>query len=751
MHTPHPGHAWHERTQKPEREAPKKHVPRVPSTETEWTCPMHPEVVQNRPGSCPKCGMALEPKAFREEAGEDREYVDMKKRLVVSAALSIPLFLLAMSDLLPSDPVGRALSPRGLVLLELVLATPVVVYGAKPFFERAVLSLKTRSLNMFTLIGLGIAAAYGYSLVAALLPSLFPPAIRDHRGTVPVYFEAAAVITTLVLVGQVIELRARTRTSHAIRALLSLAPKKARRVRDGHEEDVLASGLAIGDELRVRPGERVPTDGTILQGDSSIDESMITGEPIPVDRSPGDRVTGGTLNGDGALLMRADQVGEDTLLAKIVALVAEAARSRAPVQKTVDRVSAWFVPAVIAVAVIAFVLWLLVGPEPRLPHALVAAVSVLIIACPCALGLATPMSIMVATGTGAHAGVLVKNGSALETLAQVTALVVDKTGTLTEGKARVHEVFIPEGEDRDAVVRLVAMAELASEHPLARAVVADARERGLDLGSPHEGAARAVRGKGVVAELTIDGRAREILFGSPALLCERSVEIPESAVAKAESLRQNGATVSFAAIGGRWVGLWALLDPVRSNARTVVHELERRGIRVVMLTGDARTSARAVARHLDLHEADVFAQVLPEDKAVMVERLAERGNVVAMAGDGINDAPALAAADVGIAMGTGTDVAIESASVILVKGDLKGISRAFRLGHATMRNIRENLILAFGYNALAIPIAAGVLYPLFGWLLSPMIAAAAMSFSSVSVIANALRLRHALARPETTG
>ncbi|WP_205633887.1 copper-transporting P-type ATPase [Labilithrix luteola] len=712
---------------------------------------MHPEVVQNRPGSCPKCGMALEPKAFREEAGEDREYVDMKKRLVVSAALSIPLFLLAMSDLLPSDPVGRALSPRGLVLLELVLATPVVVYGAKPFFERAVLSLKTRSLNMFTLIGLGIAAAYGYSLVAALLPSLFPPAIRDHRGTVPVYFEAAAVITTLVLVGQVIELRARTRTSHAIRALLSLAPKKARRVRDGHEEDVLASGLAIGDELRVRPGERVPTDGTILQGDSSIDESMITGEPIPVDRSPGDRVTGGTLNGDGALLMRADQVGEDTLLAKIVALVAEAARSRAPVQKTVDRVSAWFVPAVIAVAVIAFVLWLLVGPEPRLPHALVAAVSVLIIACPCALGLATPMSIMVATGTGAHAGVLVKNGSALETLAQVTALVVDKTGTLTEGKARVHEVFIPEGEDRDAVVRLVAMAELASEHPLARAVVADARERGLDLGSPHEGAARAVRGKGVVAELTIDGRAREILFGSPALLCERSVEIPESAVAKAESLRQNGATVSFAAIGGRWVGLWALLDPVRSNARTVVHELERRGIRVVMLTGDARTSARAVARHLDLHEADVFAQVLPEDKAVMVERLAERGNVVAMAGDGINDAPALAAADVGIAMGTGTDVAIESASVILVKGDLKGISRAFRLGHATMRNIRENLILAFGYNALAIPIAAGVLYPLFGWLLSPMIAAAAMSFSSVSVIANALRLRHALARPETTG
>jgi len=701
---------------------------------------MHPEVVQLGPGTCPKCGMALEPRAPSVELAEDHELSDMRRRFLVSAALTAPLFVLAMGDLVPGDPIGHALGGPALTWIELALATPVVAWGAAPFFVRGARSIATRSLNMFTLISLGIAAAFGFSLIATFAPGLFPPAMRGHRGTVDVYYEAAAVITTLVLLGQVIELRARSRTSGAIRSLLALAPKTARRVGDdGAEGDVPLTDVRAGDRLRVRPGERVPTDAVILEGASSLDESMLTGEPIPVERGEGDRVTGGTLNGDGALVVRAERVGEDTILAQIVAMVSEAARSRARVQRLVDRVSAWFVPAVMLVAAGAFFAWVLLGPEPRLAHAIVSAVAVVIIACPCALGLATPMSIMVATGSGAHAGVLVKDADALEALSRVTSVIVDKTGTVTEGRPRVHSVEPAPGVDRAELLALVAAAELGSEHPLARAVVAHAADEGA---KPHLRASRteAVRGSGITA--SVDGR--ELLFGAARLLIDRGVPVPAEALARAEELRAAGETVSFAALDGSYAGLWAIGDTVKPTAKRAVEELRAAGVRVLMLTGDARTSALAVARQLGLDESDVVAEVRPDDKARVVGERVARGEIVAMAGDGINDAPALARAHVGIAMGTGTDVAIESAGVTLVKGDLRGIVRALRLGRKTMRNIRENLVLAFGYNALAVPIAAGALYAALGLTLSPMIAAAAMSLSSVSVIANSLRLRRAL-------
>ncbi len=726
----------------PSEDRASKPAPLAPSpaADVEYTCPMHPEVVQLGPGTCPKCGMALEPKVAVEEPGEAHELADMRRRFVVSAALTVPLFVLAMGDMIPGDPLGHALGGTLITWLQLVLAAPVVVWGAAPFFARGVRSLRTRSLNMFTLIALGTAAAFGYSLVATLLPHLFPPAMRGHRGVVDVYFEAAAVITTLVLLGQVLELRARSRTSDAIRSLLRLAPKTARRIgEDGHEEDVPLAHVRVGDRLRVRPGERIPTDGAVLEGASAVDESMITGEPLPVEKVPGERVTGGTLNGNGALVIQALRVGEDTMLAQIVAMVSQAARSRARVQKLVDRMSAYFVPAVVLVAVLAFAVWLMVGPEPRLAHALATAVAVLIIACPCALGLATPMSIMVATGTGAHSGVLVKDAEALETLAKVTTLVVDKTGTVTEGRPRVHAVEIAPGIDRADLLATVAAAERGSEHPLGRAVIEHAEAEGHRSGL-NATRVEALRGLGLVAEVA----GRTLLFGTAKLLAQEGITLPPAVIEQAEALRRSGRTVSFAALDGAYAGTWAIGDTIKPTAREAIGRLRHEGIHVLMLTGDAQTSALAIAQELGLDAKDVVADVLPQDKARVVTERKARGEIVAMAGDGINDAPALAAADVGIAMGTGTDIAIESAGVTLVKGDLRGIVRAVTLGRATMRNIRENLMLAFGYNVLAVPVAAGVLYPAFGVTLSPMIAAAAMSLSSVSVILNALRLRRAL-------
>ena len=710
--------------------------------DAEYTCPMHPEIVQKGPGSCPICGMALEPKEVTAEAsaGETAELDDMQRRLVGSAALTIPLFLLAMSEMLPGNPVGHALGMGRVGWAELALAAPVVLWGGWPFFVRGVDSVRRRSLNMFTLIALGTSAAFLYSLVATFAPGLFPASMRGHGGAIDVYFEAAAVITTLVLLGQVLELRARGRTGDAIRSLLRLAPKTARRIaNDGTEEDVPLPHVEVGDRLRVRPGERVPTDASIEEGESALDESMITGEPLPVDKGPGDRVTGGTLNGDGALVVRAERVGKETLLAQIVAMVSDAARSRAPVQKLVDRVSAFFVPAVIVAAAVAFVAWLLLGPDPRVPHAFVAAVAVLIIACPCALGLATPMSIMVATGSGARAGVLVKDAEALETLSKVTTLVVDKTGTLTEGKPKVQAIELAAGVDRRRLMGRVVLAELGSEHPLARAIVLHAKSEGVDAAA---GVARteAVRGRGLTSELA----SSKLLFGARELLTGGGIDVPEAALARAEELRASGATVSFAALDGGYAGLWAIADSIKPTTREALAGLRELGIRVIMLTGDAKTSALAVARELGIAPEDVMAGVAPDAKARAVAELKGAGAIVAMAGDGINDAPALATASVGIAMGTGMDVAIESAGVTLVKGDLRGIVRAVRLGRATLGNIRQNLALAFGYNALAIPIAAGALYPAFGLLLSPMLAAAAMSFSSVSVIMNALRLRRAV-------
>ena len=698
-----------------------------------YPCPMHPEVVQSQPGACPKCGMALEPQTATAEEEVNPELEDMQRRFWASLALTAPVFFLAMSDLIPGQPVQHALGARLITWIQLALATPVVLWGGWPFFERGWASLVNRSLNMFTLIALGTGTAYVYSLVAALAPGIFPASFRGHGGEVAVYFEAAAVITTLVLLGQVLELKARSRTASAIKALLQLAPKTARRLRaDGGEEDVPLEQVEVGDRLRVRPGEKVPVDGVVLEGTSSVDESMVTGEPIPAEKAPGSRVTGGTVNGTVSLVLRAERVGRDTLLARIVQMVSEAQRSRAPIQRLADVVAGYFVPAVVLTAVITFVVWAVAGPEPRLAHALVNAVAVLIIACPCALGLATPMSIMVGTGRGALAGVLIKNAEALEVLEKVDTLVVDKTGTLTEGKPRLTSVVVASGGDEGELVRLAASLERASEHPLAAAIVAGAAERGVTLAEAKE--FQSVTGKGVRG--MVDARA--VALGTRALLEELGVAVGGLAES-AEALRRDGQTVVFVAVDGKAAGLVGVADPIKASTPEAIRLLHADGVRLVMLTGDSRTTAEAVARKLGIDQ--VMAEVLPEQKGEVVKKLQREGRVVAMAGDGVNDAPALAQAQVCIAMGTGTDVAMESAGVTLVKGDLRGIARARRLSRATMRNIRQNLFFAFVYNTLGVPIAAGVLYPFFGLLLSPMIAAAAMTFSSVSVISNALRLR----------
>jgi Cu+-exporting ATPase len=699
---------------------------------TEYTCPMHPEVVSDQPGECPICGMALEPRTVSAEE-ENPELRDMTRRFWISAALAFPTFVIAMSDVIPGQPLQRNVSPRVLQWIQLVLATPVVVWGAEPFFIRWWRSIKNRSLNMFTLIATGVGVAYAYSVVATILPGIFPASFRGTAGEVAVYFEAAAVITALVLLGQVLELRARSRTSSAIRELLGLAPKTARRIRDdGSEEEVPLDAIQPGDRLRVRPGEKVPVDGMVLEGKSSVDEAMVTGEPIPVGKGEGDRVTGGTVNTTGGFVMRAERVGADTLLARIVQMVSEAQRSRAPIQRLADVVAGWFVPAVILVAAVTFVVWALVGPQPAMTHAIVNAVAVLIIACPCALGLATPVSIMVGTGRGAQAGVLIKNAEALEVMEKVDTLVVDKTGTLTEGKPRLVAVEPAGGVDESELLRLAASVERGSEHPLAAAIVEGAQRRKIQLAEPRN--FRSLTGKGVLG--TVDGR--EVGVGNQKLLDERKVEA-SGLRERAEALRREGQTVMFAIVDGQAAGLLGVADPIKETTPEAIAQLHEEGIRIVMLTGDNPTTAQAVARKLGID--DVQANVSPDQKGSAVRRLQEEGRRVAMAGDGINDAPALAQAHVGIAMGTGTDVAMESAGVTLVKGDLRGIVRARRLSRATMRNIRQNLFFAFIYNSLGIPIAAGVLYPVFGLLLSPMIAAAAMTFSSVSVITNALRLR----------
>jgi Cu+-exporting ATPase len=706
----------------------------MPIVRTRWACPMHPEIVRDAPGICPICGMALEPRGVAEE-GANPELVDMARRFWTSVVLTAPLAIIAMSDLVPSRPLERFVALRGLGWLELVLATPVVLWGGWPFFVRARQSIQNRSLNMFTLIGLGVAVAYAYSLVGTVAPNLFPTSMREATGTVPVYFEAAAVITTLVLLGQVLELRARSQTGAAIRALLGLAPKTARRVQeDGVEEDVPLDHVRPGDQLRVRPGEKIPVDGVVVDGVSAVDESMVSGEPIPVEKRPGDRVIGATVNGTGMLLMRAERVGAETLLAQIVQMVAEAQRSRAPIQKLADVVAGYFVPAVVTVAAITFIAWSLVGPQPRLAHALVNAVAVLIIACPCALGLATPMSIMVATGRGATMGVLFKNAEAIEVLRQVDTLVVDKTGTLTEGKPKLVTVAPAAGWDEASLLHLAASLERGSEHPLAAAIVAGAQARDVALTKVEAFESRT--GKGVAGRVA----GRVVALGTRTLLEELGVH-PDGLAGTAETLRVNGETVMFVAVDGKAAGLLGVTDPIKQTTPEAIQQLHREGLRIVMLTGDSRTTAQAVAGKLRLDE--VVAEVLPDQKVDVVKRLQGEGRAVAMAGDGINDAPALAQAQVGIAMGTGTDVAMESAGVTLVKGDLRGIVRARRLSRATMRNIRQNLFFAFAYNALGIPIAAGTLYPWLGLLLSPMIAAAAMSFSSVSVVGNALRLRRA--------
>jgi Cu+-exporting ATPase len=700
-----------------------------------YTCPMHPEIVRDGPGSCPICGMALEPVLPSAEEGESEELRDMTRRFQVSLALTVPVFALAMVEMFPGHPLAHRLSPSAVAWIQAVLATPVVLWGGWPFFARGWASLVSRNLNMFTLIAIGTGAAWIYSAAAVLAPGAFPDSFRDPHGGVAVYFEAAAVIVTLVLLGQVLELRARGRTGAAIRALLDLAPKTARRIaEDGAERDVPLEEIVVGDRLRVRPGEKMPVDGLVLEGATSVDESMITGEPLPVAKQAGERVTGATVNGSGTLVIRAERVGADTLLAQIVAMVSEAQRSRAPIQKLADAVAGWFVPAVIGIAALTFAVWAWVGPEPRLAHALINAVAVLIIACPCALGLATPMSIMVAAGKGAGAGVLFKDAEAIEVLRSVDTLVVDKTGTLTEGHPKLVALAPAAGFDEAELLQLAAGLERGSEHPLASAIVAGAEARGLTLASPDAFEART--GRGVVGKLG----GRTVALGNDALLSELGVDA-EALRERAQAMRSQGETAMFVAVDGALAGVIAVADPIKASTPEAVAQLHADGLRLVMLTGDHRATAQAVAAKLGIDE--VIADVLPERKAQVVKELQAGGHVVAMAGDGINDAPALAQAQVGIAMGTGTDVAIESAGVTLVKGDLRAVARARALSRATMRNIRQNLFFAFVYNALGVPIAAGALYPLFGVLLSPMIAAAAMSLSSVSVIANALRLRRA--------
>ena len=691
---------------------------------------MHPEIRRLGPGSCPICGMALERLEPTLDEGSNPELIDMNRRFWVSAVLTLPLVVLTFgAELLGWEPFPMALS----MWIQLALATPVVLWGGWPFFERLWTSLKTRNLNMFTLIGLGVGVAYGYSVVGALAPGLFPASLRTMGGLVPVYFEAAAAITTLVLLGQVLELRARSATGKAIRALLGLAPNTARRIRDGIEEDIPLEHVHVGDLLRVRPGEKVPVDGVAIEGRSSVDESMISGEPIPVEKAEGASLIGATVNGTGSLVMKAERVGRDTMLSQIVHMVAEAQRSRAPIQKLADTVSAWFVPGVVLIAVLTFAVWSFVGPEPRLPHALINAIAVLIIACPCALGLATPMSIMVGTGKGATHGVLVKNAEALELMEKIDTLVVDKTGTLTIGKPRLIKVVTASGFEENDVLGLAASLETGSEHPLAAAIVDGAEERGVKSEKAEN--FQSHTGKGVTG--TVGGRA--VGLGNKPMIADLGIDTA-SLDEEADRLRADGQGVMYVAIDERLAGLVVVADPIKESAVAAVSDLRKQGVRVVMMTGDNRRTAEAVARKIGGID-EVFADVLPDQKQALVEKLRREGRRVGMAGDGINDAPALAAADVGIAMGTGTDVAMESAAVTLVKGDLSGIIRARRLSRATMRNIRENLFFSFVFNAAGVPIAAGVLYPWFGILLSPIIAGAAMAFSSVAVIGNSLRLR----------
>jgi Cu+-exporting ATPase len=706
-------------------------VPVAAATRVEYTCPMHPEIVRPGPGACPICGMALEPRTVTQEE-ENPELRDMTRRFWISLALTAPLLAVAMFDMLPGLGTRPTSSTGWLPWIEMALATPVVLWGGWPFFQRGWTSIVNRSTNMFTLIAMGTGVAYFYSLVATVFPQIFPASFHEMGGTPALYFEAAAAITSLVLLGQVLELRARSRTGAAIRALLDLSPKMARVLRDGREEDIPLEQVVPGDRLRVRPGEKIPVDGTVIEGTSGVDESMITGESIPVSKGLGSHVIGATVNGTGSLVMQAERVGSETLLAQIVRMVSQAQRSRAPIQRLADRVAGWFVPAVIAIAILTFVAWSFFGPEPRLAHALVNAVAVLIIACPCALGLATPIAIMVGTGRGAHAGVLIKNAEALELMEKVDTLVIDKTGTLTDGKPRVVSVITGAGRDENEVLRLVASLEQGSEHPLGAAVLEAAKGRGLTLGNDSE--FQSHTGRGVSGQ--VDGR--KILVGNEPLLEENGISAA-ALVQKAEELRRGGQTVILIAVDGQAAGLIGIADSIKPSAAQALGELKSEGLRLVMLTGDSRATAEAVAKTLGIEEFE--AEVLPGKKSEVVQRLQKEGRTVAMAGDGINDAPALAQADVGIAMGTGTDIAMESGGITLVKGDLAGIVRARKLSQATMSNIRQNLFFAFVYNSVGVPIAAGVLYPFFGLLLSPILAAAAMSLSSVSVITNSLRLR----------
>lgn len=706
-------------------------APSIITAKTEWTCPMHPEIVRDSPGSCPLCGMALEPKTISEDE-ENPELTDMTRRFWVSSVLTIPLVLITMGSFIPGISLEALISPQLRKWLELVFATPVVLWGGWPFFVRMWQSVVNRSPNMFTLIGLGVSVAYVYSILAALVPDMFPASFRGKSGEVGTYFEAAAVIITLVLLGQVLELKARSKTGAAIKALLGLAPKTARCIKDGVEEDIPLEHVKIGDILRVRPGEKIPVDGIVIEGTSSVDESMVTGEPIPVQKQKGDHVIGATVNGTGMLVMKAEKVGADTLLSQIVHMVAEAQRSRAPIQKLADIVAAYFVQIVIAISVITFIVWAWIGPEPRMAHAIINAVAVLIIACPCALGLATPVSIMVAMGKGALAGVLFKNAEAIEVMKKVDTLVVDKTGTLTVGRPRLVEIVPVQGFDENKILHFAASIERGSEHPLAAAIVKGAEERGISLTDAQE--FDSVTGKGVVGKI----EGHKIALGNRKLIDDLGID-PAGLLEKADTMRAEGQTVMFVAVDGKVIGLLGVADPIKETTPEAIDELHKEGIRIVMLTGDNRTTAEAVSKKLALDE--LIAEVLPSEKADIVKKLQNEGRIVAMAGDGINDAPALAQAHVGIAMGTGTDVAMESAGVTLIKGDLRGIVRARRLSRATMRNIKQNLFWAFVYNALGVPIAAGILYPFFGILLSPIFAAAAMSFSSVSVVGNALKLR----------
>jgi Cu+-exporting ATPase len=709
-------------------------IPAPAATRIEYTCPMHPQIVRPGPGSCPICGMALEPREATADQEENPELAHMKRRFWISVALTLPILALAMSDMLPGQLLQNILRPRSIAWIELLLATPVVLWAGWFFFERGWASVVNRSLNMFTLIALGTGTAYVYSVIAVLFPQIFPDSLRVMGGGVPIYFEAAAAITTLVLLGQVLELRARSRTSTAICSLLKLSPKSARLVRaDGTEIDEPLEHIDVGDLLRVRPGEKVPVDGIVTEGESSVDESLMTGEPIPAEKSIGARVIGGTVNGTGTFIMRADRVGSATLLSQIVRMVSEAQRSRAPVQELADRVAGYFVPAVILVAIITFIAWAIYGPEPRMAHALLNAVAVLIIACPCALGLATPMAIMVGTGRGALSGILVKNAEALEIFEKVDTLVVDKTGTLTEGRPQVVSVIPAAGWDEKRILRIAATLERGSEHPLAAAILAGAKERGVDLGNLTDFQSRT--GKGVLGKV-----GRVAALGNRALFAELKLAIGELDETS-KSLETDGQTVMFVASDGAIIGIIGVADPVKSTTAKALAQLHRQGIRIIMLTGDSRATAESVARKLDIDQ--VHAEILPGQKSEIVKQLQAQGHIVAMAGDGVNDAPALSQANVGIAMGTGTDVAMESAGITLLRGDLLGLARARALSRATMRNIRQNLFFAFAYNSVGVPIAAGVLYPFFGLLLSPILASAAMTFSSVSVVANALRLRKA--------